>query len=351
MVAALLIGWLGLSLWGVVLLWRAGKRLQRIPAVGSQASLPTSRVRPCWLSDWGGWVVASSVASLIPAVVPDAAVVWHALLLVATSLALVRLCHALDTLALGNGVVAGLGLLALVLDSLSGGVWAREGVLGHEGSSQGVGELYGALALLWCLFVCHAWLRIEGNPLGVAYLTGLVALWLGWKGQTPALGWGSAVSALTLSLLVLQRELTERRRVRLALQNQPMRVVRLSKGADLAVHGGLLLAMSAGALWLSGIPRVQAHLPNLQELLFALLVVVCGAGILRARALRGGVPMPPALQYAWLSGTIATAALATQPLSIVALGMLLYWAQIGSAHWQESQRRVPNFPLRGGGDK
>ncbi|MCS7208586.1 MAG: hypothetical protein NZ874_03350 [Fimbriimonadales bacterium] len=351
MATALLIGWLGLSLWGMARSWRAVRRPQRIPTAGSQATLPPSQARLRWLSDWGGWIVASSVASLVPAVVPDASIVWHALLLVATSLALLRLCHALDTLAIGNGVVAGLGLIALMLDSLSTGVWAREGVLGHRSTSQGVGELYGVLALLWCLLVCRAWLQIEGNPLGVAYLTGLVALWLGWKGQTPALGWGGALCALTLSLLVLQRERSERRRVRLALQNQPMRVVRVSRGIDLVVHGGLLLAVCATALWLSGVPSVQARLPDLHELIFVLLAVVCGVGILRARALRVSAPLPPALQYAWLLGTVATAVLAAQPMGIVALGMLLYWAQIGNAHWQETHLRVPNLPLRRGGDE
>jgi hypothetical protein len=192
----------------------------------------------------------------------------------------------------------------------------------------GVGELYGALAILWGLIVCRAWLHIEGNPMGAAYLMSLLALWLGWKGQTPALGWGAAATALTLSLLVAQRELTERRRVRIAMQNQPIRTVRVARGYDLALHGAILLVLCAVALWQTGAPAIQFSGVSPHEGWHLAVGVVCAAGIVWKRTHR---PLPPALQRAWLIGTLLTALLSAQPLGVIALGVVIYWGLVGSA--------------------
>jgi len=342
---AVLVGlWLVLSVWGVV---GVGRRSSRSPTLPPKMPCPRCR----WLGNWGGWIIATSVASIATGAAPDLPLWGQLGLVLGVSVGLLRVMHALDTLAIGTGVVAGLGLIALWLDSLSGGSWARACLLGHGGNLSGVDELCGTLALLWSLLLCRAWLQIEGNPLGVAYLVSLVALWLGWKGLTPALGWGATLAAILLSLLVLQRELTERRRVRLATQSQPMRAVRISKGADVAVHGGLLLMLCGGALWLSGLPQLSAATFSAHEAWFIPLGAVCALGLWRARATGVVTPLPPALQYAWLVGTLGIALLGTQPAGVAALGLALYWALIGTTLWQETLPRPPNLRLRTGGNE
>lgn len=332
--ASVLWAWLlGLSLWGLWTTRRKGKRS------GAQRLL--------WLRDWGGWIVTSSVGSFAPALVPNASLWMQAGLMLAASLLLLRLACALDSRVVGHGVVGGLGLIALFLDSLSRGAWAQQGALGHGVPTQGVGELYGVLAVLWGLIACRAWLHIDGNPLGAAYLMSLVALWLGWKGLSPALGWGGTLTALTLSLLVAQRELTERRRVRIAMQNQPLRTVRVAQSYDLALHGAILMGLCAVALWQSGTPALQLSGLSPREGWYMAIGVVCGVGILRTRSLR---LLPPALQRAWLVGTLATALLSAQPLGIVALGAALYWGLLGS-NLQETPTPASNLPIRTGGNE
>ena len=321
-----LAAWLVLSLWGIVSAWRRRPTPRALPVRG-QATPPTKPPRLRWLRDWGGWILASSVASLAPALAPNALLWAQALLMLMASAGLLRLTYALDTRRVGQGVVAGLGLIALFLDSMSGGVWARQGALGHGLENISVGELYGVLAILWGLMVCRAWLAIEGNPLGAAYLMGAIALWLSGKGASPALGWGATLCALTLSLLVVQRELTERRRVRIAMQNQPSRIVRVSRGYDLASHSATMLGLCAVALWQSGAPVLQVHPLNPDEGWFAALGVACGVGIARMRRVHA---LPPALQRAWLVGTLTTALLSAQPLGVVALSLLLYWGLVGA---------------------
>ena len=316
--------WLGLSVWGVVRAW--GVRRVPQPVLAQRPNAPRQpRLR--WLHDWGGWIVSSSVGSFAPALAPNAPMWLQFLLMLIFTAALLRLVYALDTPRIGHGVVAGLGLTALLLDSLSGSAWARDGALGHGLERAGVGELYGMCAVMWGLIACRAWLSMEGNPLGAAYLMGAIALWLGWKGLSPAVGWGAALAALTLSWLVVQREFTERRRVHIALQNQPTRTVRTSRGYDLALHGAILLGVGITALWLSGAPNPQLSRLTPHEGWYLGIGIVCGVGLWRRRTVR---PLPPALQRAWLIATLATALLSTLPLGILALGMLLYWGLIGT---------------------
>lgn len=336
---------LGLSLWGVVSAWRR-RPAPRVPLARQVATPSAARPqRLRWLRDWGGWILASSVGSLAPALAPDAPLWLQALLTLTASAGLLRLMHALDAPAVGHGVVAGLGLIGLFLDSLSGGAWARHGALGHGAHTPCVGELYGAIALLWGIVACRAWLSIEGNPLGAAYLMCLIALWLGWKGQTSALGWGATVAALTLSLMAAQREWTERRRLRLAMQNQPTRTVRIGQGYDLALHGILLLGLCGVALWCSGVPALQLSGLSAHEGWFAAIGIACGVGLWRTRPLR---PLPTALQRAGLVGALATALLSANPLGIVALGLLIYWGLVGAA-LQETARPMSNLTPRTGG--
>lgn len=337
---------LGLSLWGLASAWRR-QPIVRVRQARRAGTPSPKRARFRWLSDWGGWIVASSVGSLAPALAPEAPLWVQALLSLIASAGLLRLTHALDSPALGQGVVAGLGLIALVLDSLSGGAWASGGALGHGIGKAGIGELYGILTVLWGLIVCRAWLSIEGNPLGAAYLMGLIALWLGWKGLSPALGWGATLTALPLSLLVVQRELTERRRVRLAMQHQPIRLVRVARGYDLALHTAVLLGLCGVALWQSGAPTLQFGIPSPYEGWYLGLSIACGVGLLRWRRRH---PLPPVLQRPWLIGVLTTALLSAQPLGVIALGLLLYWASVGTI-LQETAHSLSNLPPRTGGSE
>ncbi|MCX7924960.1 MAG: hypothetical protein N2554_04005 [Fimbriimonadales bacterium] len=333
MTSVVLAVWLALSLWGVTSVWRRG-RAPRVLWTRAAMSPQRKPSRTHWLRNWGGWLLISSVASFAPALAPDAPLWTQSCLFLSLSTGLLWLAHALDTPQVGHGVVAGLGLIALFLDSLSGGGWAQHGALGHHTEIRGIGELYGALAMVWGLIVCRAWLSIEGNPLGAAYLMGLLALWLGWQGQTPALGWGASLAALTLSLLAIQREHTERRRVRIAMQNQPTRIVRVAPGYDLALHGAILLGLCVGALWLSGAPAIRVGELSVYEGGFMAVGVICGMGIWRARALR---PLPPALQRAWQVGTLATALLSAQPMTVVALSLTVYWGLVGATFPSDSK--------------
>jgi hypothetical protein len=281
--------WLALSVWGLMRIWRIAPNVQaestpllKVPPASrgepSEAHVrfplhaggtcrrgfSIVRVRLRWLGDGRGWALALSVASFAPALMPDASLPVQAALTLLAGAWLLRLMHALDSRLVGQGVVAGLGLIALVLDSLSGGAWARHGALGHGTEAHGVGLLYGTLALLWGLLVVRAWRRIEGNPLGAVVGLGALACWLGWAGLTPAVGWGAAATALALGAQLLTRELAERRRVRLMLQNRLVRIVRRASNADLALAAGALVGLCLLALWLSGAPipetpRLGAH--------------------------------------------------------------------------------------------
>ena len=330
-----------------------------------------------WLSDWRGWAIALSVASFAPALAPDASLPVKAALTVLAGAGLLRLMHALDSRLVGQGVVAGLGLIALVLDSLSGGVWARLGALGHGTEAHGVGLLYGTLALLWGLTVVRAWLRIEGNPLGAALGLGALACWLGWKGLTPAVGWGAAATALALGLGLLRRERDERKRVRLMLQNRVVRVVRRTSNADLALAGGALVGLCLLALGLSGAPlpetpRLGTHAGLQAGVLATMLVGLWrelppprpsphawretppqpspstgrGSGFLpRVRGRSGGGQKP---YLAALPALPLLALLGGEPLAVAALAALILWAN-DPAGLQEHPRRASNLPIRTGG--
>jgi hypothetical protein len=333
------------------------------------------------------------VASFAPALAPDSSLPVQAALTLLAGAGLLRLMHALDSRAVGHGVVAGLGLIALALDSLSGGAWARHGALGHGAEAHGVGVQYGTLALLWALLVVRAWQRIEGNPLGAVVGLGALACWLGWAGLTPAVGWGAAATALALGLGLLRRERDERKRVRLMLQNRLVRVVRRASNADLALTGVALVGLCLLALWLSGapipeIPRLGAH-AGWQ----AGLILVCLAQVFLTTPSAGIddplLKVPPASRGnrmgAWLGfvarggnqmhafrgspreaggtlrrgvqenfaqalGLTVLTLLGGEPLATLALSMLMLWASCDE-NLQESPARASNLPTRTGGNE
>ena len=330
-----------------------------------------------WLSDWRGWILALSVASFAPALMLDASLPVQAALTLLSGAGLLRLMHALDSRLVGQGVVAGLGLIALVLDSLSGGAWARLGALGHGTEAHGVGVQYGALALLWGLLVVRAWQRIEGNPLGAVVGLGALACWLGWAGMTPAVGWGAAATALALGLALLRRERDERKRVRLMLQNRLVRIVPRASNADLALTGVALVGLCLLALWLSGapipeIPRLGAHagwqagvvgvvaLGMWKELLPPQPSPHAGREtppqpspstgretwfLPRVRGRSGGGQKP---YLAALPALTLLALLGGEPLAVAALAALILWAN-DPAGLQEHPQHASNPTVRSGG--
>jgi hypothetical protein len=347
------------------------------------------------------------VASFAPALAPEASLPVQAALTVLASVGLLRLMHALDSRVLGQGVVAGLGLIALVLDSLSGGAWARHGALGHGTEAHGVGVQYGTLALLWALLVVRAWQRIEGNPLGAVVGLGALACWLGWKGLVPALGWGAVATALALGLGLLRRERDERKRVRLMLQNRLVRVVRRTSNADLMLAGGALVGLCLLALGLSGAPLPETPRLGTHAGLQAGLILVCLARMFLATSTPAIddplLKVPPARRGnrvgawlgflarggncmgAWLGflarggnqmhafrgspreagGTLGRGVqenfaqalgltiltlLGGEPLATLALGILVLWAT-ADENLQESPARASNLPTRTGGNE
>ncbi|MDT7960717.1 MAG: hypothetical protein RQ971_02520, partial [Armatimonadota bacterium] len=355
--------WLALSIWGLIRLWRMASNVRaestpllevppasrgepskahvRFPLrAGGTCRRGFSIVHGRWLSDWRGWMLALSVASFAPALAPEASLPVQAALTVLASVGLLRLMHALDSRVMGQGVVAGLGLIALVLDSLSGGAWARHGALGHGTEAHGVGVQYGTLALLWALLVVRAWQRIEGNPLGAVVGLGALACWLGWAGLTPAVGWGAVATALALGLALLRRERDERKRVRLMLQNRLVRIVRRTSNADLALAGGALVGLCLLALGLSGAPlpetpRLGTHAGLQAGVLATMLVGLWrelppprpsphagrGSGFLpRVRGRSGGGQQ---LYLAAILGLAPLTLLGGEPLATLALGMLM----------------------------
>jgi hypothetical protein len=347
------------------------------------------------------------VASFAPALAPEASLPVQAALTVLASVGLLRLMHALDSRVVGQGVVAGLGLIALVLDSLSGGAWARHGALGHGTEARGVGVQYGTLALLWALLVVRAWQRIEGNPLGAVVGLGALACWLGWKGLVPALGWGAVATALALGLGLLRRERDERKRVRLMLQNRLVRVVRRTSNADLMLAGGALVGLCLLALGLSGAPLLETPRLGTHAGLQAGLILVCLARMFLATSTPAIddplLKVPPARRGnrvgawlgflarggncmgAWLGflarggnqmhafrgspreagGTLGRGVqenfaqalgltiltlLGGEPLATLALGILVLWAT-ADENLQESPARASNLPTRTGGNE
>jgi hypothetical protein len=358
------VAWLALGVWGLM----RGRRGGRV--------VLSARLRG--LRDWSGATLALSVASFTPALVPDASLSVQALLTLLASAGLLRLMHVFEVRAVGQGVVAGLGLIALVLDSLSDGVWAQLGALGHGTEAHGVGVQYGTLALLWGLIVARAWQQIEGNPLGAVLGIGALACWLGWAGLTPALGWGGVATALALGIALLSHEHTERGRVRLMFQNRRVRIVRRASSADLALTSGVLVGLCLLALWLSGAltlqpPQLGAHAGWQAGVVLAVMLglrqrspCILSApptGRESSIGLHGTAPSPVPVRHpsgmkhvraapnrAALPGIALFALLGGEPLAVLALGALHLWTTDAELQ-QEYPPRLSNLPIRTGGNE
>ncbi|MCS7066556.1 MAG: hypothetical protein NZL85_09855, partial [Fimbriimonadales bacterium] len=242
--------WIGLAFMGLVWAYRAGRERRqravvRLRVVGQPSRSPRTpppvspsptRHSPLTLfapATWGLWGVALGVASLFPAALPASAV-WSAplIVLLATGL-LFWLARALDAPLVGLGAIAGLGLIALVLDTLSGGDWNRDGLFGHTllGGYRfyGVGNQYAALALSWALILCAVWLRIEGLPLGALCFFALFALWMGWQSSNVGATLATVGALMVFGIPLLRDQLRgQSRRVQMAYALGLLGIVGLS---------------------------------------------------------------------------------------------------------------------------
>ncbi len=341
------------------------------------ASRPPSTIRPSLFAlfapaTWGVWGVALGVASLFPAALP-AEVVWIAplIVLLATGL-LFWLARALDAPLVGLGAIAGLGLIALVLDTLSGGDWNRDGLFGHTllGGYRfyGVGNQYSALALSWALILCTVWLRIEGLPLGALHFFALFALWMGWQ----SVNVGATLAVLGTLFMVGIPILREQLRGR-------SRKVQIVHGLILVGAAVLTLVLlwlntpHLRAFWTGTTPILKGSdmssmsdmsdssevvlrkvIMNLGESLLSPWAILLGFSLLAVGMVRPLTPtlaIPRVLQRAWLTAGMLCFLLNDLGVLMAAILAFHYWALTFTQIQQESLPPIPNRTHAMGGER
>jgi hypothetical protein len=317
---------------------------------------------------WTIWVggVALGVASLLPAALPTHAL-WSAPLVVLLGVGLlVWLARALDAPLVGLGAIAGLGLIALMLDTLSGGDWNRNGLFGYTllGGYRfyGVGNQYAALAMSWVLILCAAWLRIEGLPLGALILMALFSLWMGWQSANVGATLATVGMLMVFGVPVLIH----------ALQ-------RHSRWARFAAIIGLLSVglLCFALLWLNT-PHLRGFLSgmsdpsdmsdmsdganllgrkvwmNLSESLLSPWVILLIGSLVMVRQLRLLMPqhpLPPALHRAWLTAGILSFLLNDLGTMMAAILAFHYGALLFVQIQQETLPPAPNRTYAIGGER
>ncbi len=303
---------------------------------------PQPRLPPVWLAQVA---FALGVASLFSGGLANPTLATSAGVVGLGTIGLFGLMRYLREPLPALGAASGIGIILLVLDSLSGGAWARWGLLGYsllEGERfSGMGEGYGTLALCWALMLTLVWLRIEGNPLGVVYFLSLFALWLGWRAEHFGLTLSACFVAGVLGGAVLIREHHERKRLRIAMQNRPARVVPVPPARTLWKHWVLLVGIVGCALWLSrfSLERYPLHLtlpkPNAWLSVEGGLFLISGVLflLLRRTFLWQSVSKP--FRWAWFGAGVLL--LLTSPQGVLAIALLLFHfcAQILGLQQQE----------------
>jgi hypothetical protein len=380
--------WIGLVLIGLIacarmrreLLHHAVVRLRVVgqPAAASQARGRSPRTHghdaKVGFQDTLGTVVgvggiALGVASLLPAVLPANAI-WSAPLVVLLGVSLlVWLAHALDAPLVGLGTIAGLGLIALMLDTLSGSDWNRHGLFGYTllGGYRfyGVGNPYAALAMSWLLILCTAWLRIEGHPLGALSLMAFFSLWMGWQSANVGATLATIGTLMVFGISVLTHSLQGRsRRVRLVALMGLLTVGLLSL---------LLLWFNTphlrGFLWgvsdpidLSdmsdmSVPSDLLHRKvwmNLGESLLSPWAILLIGSLFLVWRLRPFLPphtLPPLLRRAWLTAGILSFLLNDLGTMMAAILAFHYGALLFTQIQQESLLPAPNRTNTIGGER
>ncbi len=370
--------WIGLMLVGLVGCYRMRREqlpraVVRLRVVGQPSATSGARGQAAhallrhklWATlSVGG--VALGVASLLPAALPTHAL-WSAPLMVLLGVGLlVWLARALDAPLVGLGAIAGLGLIALALDTISGGEWNRNGLFGYTllGGYRfyGVGNQYGALAMSWVLILCAAWLRIEGLPLGALILMALFSLWMGWQSANV----GAALATVGMLMVFGVPVLTHSLRGRSG---------RVQLGALMGLLGAGLLCLLL--LWLNT-PHLRGFLLGLSDssdlsdrsdpsdllhrkvwmnlgesLLSPWMILLIGSLLLVwwLRPLLPQHPLPPALHRAWLTAGILSFLLNDLGTMMAAILAFHYGALLFVQIQQESLPPAPNRTYAIGGER
>jgi hypothetical protein len=375
--------WIALVLVGLVRFYRMRReRLQRavvhLRVVGQLSSasrtrgtVSSSMAQSMW-ANWGIWGVALGVASLLPAALPTHAL-WSAPLMVLLGVSLlVWLARALDAPLVGLGAIAGLGLIALMLDTLSGGNWNRDGLFGYTllGGYRfyGVGNQYGALAMSWLLILCAAWLRIEGLPMGALILMGVFSLWMGWQSANVGATLATVGMLMVFGAPVLNHSLQGcSGRVRLAAMAGLLGVGLLClvllwlntphlRGFLLGVSDSSGMSDESDMSDQSG-PADLLHRKvwlNLGESLLSPWVILLIGSLLLVWRLRRLVlqhPLPPALQRAWLTAGILSFLLNDLGTMMAAILAFHYGALLFTQIQQETSLSTPNRTYAIGGER
>ncbi len=315
---------------------------------------------------WGAGGVALGVASLLPAALPTHAL-WSAPLMVLLGVSLlVWLARALDAPLVGLGAIAGLGLIALVLDTLSGDDWNRNGLFGYTllGGYRfyGVGNQYAALAMSWLLILCAAWLRIEGLPLGALMLMAVFSLWMGWQSANVGATLATVGMLMVFGVSVLSHSLQGRSgRVRLIAMIGLLSVGLLSLVLlwlnTPHLHGFLWGMSDSSDLSDMSDPSDLLHRKvwlNLGESLLSPWVILLIGSLLlvwRLRRLLLQHPLPPALQRAWLTAGILSFLLNDLGTMMAAILAFHYGALLFTQIQQESLLSAPNRTYAIGGER
>lgn len=212
-------------------------------------------------------MVALGVASLFPAGWPHPTPILSVLTVLTGMAMLVGLGRMMDTVEVAIGAIAGLGMLALLLDSHSQGLWNRDGLLGvgvlNRAPPKGLSEAHAGLMLGWLFLLALAWMRIEVNPLGLVYGLGLFCVWMGWRAGDGVIATAAALLAGGIGGTVLRREMRSRRQVRIALQNRPPHTVGIPSERRLFGVAGVFFGMIGLGLllgWWQGAQAVPASL-------------------------------------------------------------------------------------------
>lgn len=314
------------------------KRPRADAAAPAEPEQDLTHRRQIHAADFAIWGVALSLSSLLPAAFsPQSAVITFVVMIVSAGL-FVWFARFLDSPLIGAGVMCGLGLMMLLLDSFSGGNWSRNGMLSYnlllDNRFYGVGNGYAALATGWALLFLACWLQIQGLPLTGVLLLGILSLWLGWKSAN----FGATLAVLGTSVIYA------------GMMFYPKIKKGKVKGWIWAVLFGLML-ISLWLLW-QGTPHLQAFLQepshnlllrklqmNWEQILFSrwgLLLILSLWAAWRVRKLVTLDPQSKLLERAWLTAGILMLLLNDSGVLMTACLAFLYWSWLSMLYWQEA---------------
>lgn len=240
------------GLWAIGLLWSAWSLAHRVRPTQRKMQGAEKRLRKLPVPTI---ILALGVASLFPALWGNPTPISAGLTVFAGLLLLMWLGQLIDTVEITLGTIAGLGILALFLDTLSSGLWNRDGLLGvgalNPNPPVGLSEAHAGLILGWAFLLSLAWVRIEGSPIGLAYALGLLCVWMGWHLGDGGLTLATVILCGGIGGTALYQEIHSRRRVRMMMQGSPARVVPIPHERRLYVAVGLFVGMLVAGMWLS----------------------------------------------------------------------------------------------------